>query len=230
MFSFRFQTGRCLRAVEEKWVTLVTGKTFAQCRTYRSFLSSVSASGVSGQQRHDATDAVCISPIPQYWDSSDSSLQRSGQVSALRLLDLTTAFDTVDHQLLLHRHEHQFGLRGVVLAWFASYLTNISFRFLLDGDNMSAKVSVLCSVPQGSVLWPWLFVLYMVDLTDVVDQHNVKFHGCAIGLSDVCTLSASWLSIHYLSSRSLRCWHWPLNGSKSSADESHQDRVAVSRL
>jgi len=65
-----------------------------------------------------------------------------GQVSALCLLDLTAAFDTVDHQLLLHRLERQFGLRGVVLAWFASYLTDRSFRVLLDGGDMSAEVSV----------------------------------------------------------------------------------------
>ena len=77
----------------------------------------MSALGVSGQQRHDATDAVCD----------------VGQVSALCLLDLTAAFDTVDHQLLLHRLERQFDLRGVVLAWFASYLTDRSFRVLLDG-------------------------------------------------------------------------------------------------
>jgi len=52
----------------------------------------------------------------------------AGQVSVLCLLDLTAAFDTVDNQLLLHRLERQFGVRGVVLTWFSSYLTGRSFR------------------------------------------------------------------------------------------------------
>ena len=79
----------------------------------------------------------------------------------------------------MHRLERRFGLRGVVLAWFASYLTDRSFRVLLDGNDMSAEVFVLCSVPQSSVLGPRLFVLSTADLTDVVAGHNVKFHGYA---------------------------------------------------
>ena len=54
-----------------------------------------------------------------------------GQVSALCVLDLTAAFDTVDHDLLILRLERQFGLRGVVLQWFRSYLCDRSFKLSL---------------------------------------------------------------------------------------------------
>ena len=99
-------------------------------------------------------------------------------MSVLCLLDLTTAFDTVDHQLLLHHLEHQFGLRGVVLAWFSSYLTGRSFRVWFN-DQMSSVVYILCSVPLGSVLGPRL---YMADLVEVTDQYDVYV---------TCTLTCS---------------------------------------
>jgi len=101
-----------------------------------------------------------------------------GQVSVLCLLDLTTAFDTVDHQLLLHRLERQYGLRGVVLAWFSSYLADRSFRVSYNGD-MSFEVYVLCSVPQGSVLCPRLFALCTADLDEVTNRHNIYLHSYA---------------------------------------------------
>jgi len=101
-----------------------------------------------------------------------------GYVSALCLLDLTAAFDTVDHQLLLHRLERQFGLCGVVLAWFSSYSTYRSFRVLYNG-GMSSVVFVLCSVPQGSVLGLRLFAPYIADLEEVTDQHKVNLYSYA---------------------------------------------------
>ena len=88
------------------------------------------------------------------------------------------AFDTVDHQLLLHRLERQYGLRGVTLAWFSSYLTDRSFRVSYNG-TVSSVVYVTCSVPQGSVLGPRLFALYTADLDEVTDQHNVNLHSYA---------------------------------------------------
>ena len=66
----------------------------------------------------------------QYHDC-DEDIQRpapaanEGDVSALCLLDLTAAFDTVDHDLLMSRLERQFGLRGVILLWFSSYVRQI---------------------------------------------------------------------------------------------------------
>ena len=77
----------------------------------------------------------------------------SGLVSALCLLDLTAAFDTVDHDLLLLRLERQFGLRDVTLLWFRSYLSGRSYRVWFAGAA-SRTVHVICSVPQGSVLGP----------------------------------------------------------------------------
>jgi len=77
--------------------------------------------------------------------------------------------------LLLHRLEHQFGLRDNVLEWFRSYLSDETFR-IIYGGNTSRTVVIFCSVPQGSVLGPRLFILYMSDLANKMDQHGVNFH------------------------------------------------------
>jgi len=100
-----------------------------------------------------------------------------GQVSALRLLNLTAACDsdTVDHELLLLRLECQFGVCGVTLQWFRSYLSGKSFQ-VLYGGSMSSSVVILCSFPQGSVPGPRLFILYTADLTDVANEHRVTIH------------------------------------------------------
>jgi len=76
----------------------------------------------------------------------------SGQLTALRLLDLTAASDTVDHDLLLLRLERQFGFQGVALQWFRSYLSGRSFRVLYCNQSSTA-VYIVCSVPQGSVIY-----------------------------------------------------------------------------
>jgi len=99
----------------------------------------------------------------------------SGQVTSLCLLDLSAAFDTVDHDLLLLRLERQFGIRGVVLQWFRSYLHGRSYRVIYGGST-SAVIIIVCSVPQGSVLGPRLFIMYTADLSEVVKQHDVNIH------------------------------------------------------
>ena len=102
----------------------------------------------------------------------------TGQVTALCLLDLTAAFDTVDHELLMLSLERQFGIRGVALEWFRSYLVDRSFRVIYAGAT-SNVVYIVCSVPQGSVLGPRLFILYTADVADVIKQHDVNIHAFA---------------------------------------------------
>jgi len=78
------------------------------------------------------------------------------QMSALCLLDLPSAFDTVDHDLLLQRLACQFGLCGTVLQWIQSCLSGRTFS-VVYGDVLAFIVHVMCSVPQGSVLGPLFF-------------------------------------------------------------------------
>jgi len=101
-----------------------------------------------------------------------------GGFSALCLLDLTAAFEIVDHDLLMLRQERQFGLRGVVLLRFRSYLTGRTFQAIC-ADSKPSMVISCCSVPQGSVLGPRIFILYTSDLEDAVASHDVRLHAYA---------------------------------------------------
>jgi len=76
-----------------------------------------------------------------------------GEVTALCMIDLTAAFDTVDYDVLLFKLQQMFVINGVVLAWLRSYLSNRSYRVIYAGHS-SGSILIICSVPQGSVLGP----------------------------------------------------------------------------
>ncbi|XP_032366676.1 LOW QUALITY PROTEIN: uncharacterized protein LOC116685831 [Etheostoma spectabile] len=98
----------------------------------------------------------------------------AGNPAVLVLLDLTAAFDTVDHAVLVSRLEH-VGICGTALQWFRSYLANRSFSVAI-GDHCSSKASLPCGVPQGSILGPILFSMYMLPLGSIIKKHNLSFH------------------------------------------------------
>ena len=99
----------------------------------------------------------------------------TGKISLLVLLDLSAAFDTVDHNILLSVLSNRFSINSTALRWFQSYLTDRTQYFTYAGEQTSSY-QVDCSVPQGSVLGPRCFVSYTEDITDVLEQHAVQSH------------------------------------------------------
>ena len=96
-----------------------------------------------------------------------------GNVVALICLDMSAAFDTVDHRKLVEVLQSRFGVDGEPLQWFKSYLSSRSFRVSV-GDCLSDTLALLCGVPQGSLLGPILFLLYIEAVQDIVEPYGLR--------------------------------------------------------
>ena len=127
----------------------------------------------SGFRSHHSTETALVKIVNDLRINSDSKA-----LSILVLLDLSAAFDTIDHDILIERLEKWVGLSGPVLNWIRTYLTNREFYVML-GDNKSENHSMPCGVPQGSILGPLLFSLYMLPLSAIIKKHNIKYHSYA---------------------------------------------------
>ena len=98
----------------------------------------------------------------------------------LVLLDLSATFDTIDHGVLLRIMESRLGITGTVLNWFQSYLT-----------NRTSLYHLLCGVPQGSVLGPILFTIYILPMGDIARRHGITFHIYADDTQIYCSFDLS---------------------------------------
>ena len=91
----------------------------------------------------------------------------------LVLLDLSAAFDTVDHQVLLQRLRDRYGVNDDALKWCSSYLHDRR-QAVVIGESISKTHIMDCSVPQGYVAGPFMFTIYSAPLEDLIESYGVE--------------------------------------------------------
>ena len=101
-----------------------------------------------------------------------------GNISVLAMLDFSSAFDTIDHPILVHRLHTDFGFTDTVLQWFSSYLTDHTHYVSLS-NHYSAFTPAHSGVLQGSVLGPMLFIMHTKPFSAIIDSHSIIHHSFA---------------------------------------------------
>ena len=103
-------------------------------------------------------------------------------------LDLSKAFDTIDHSILIHKLEY-YGIKGTSLKWFTSYLTNRKQYVQFNNETSSSNL-ISTGVPQGSILGPLLFIIYMNDIAKVTTKFHFTLYADGTSLIEpLCTFT-----------------------------------------
>lgn len=166
-----------------------------------NFISSCQFGFLKGKS---TTDAI-LKFINNFYDA----LNR-GEHSLGIFIDLKKAFDTVNHEVLF-RKLFRYGVRGIALEWIASYLRDRRQRVKIDGVFSNFKVTNI-SVPQGSVLGPLLFIIYINDLPEIstgpsftlfaddtsLSIHDTEYVNVINNSNEVLSLLKSWTDANRL--------------------------------
>ena len=102
----------------------------------------------------------------------------AGSSAILLMLDLSAAFDTIDHDILLSRLCNVYGITGDALDWFRSYLSGRIQRVVIE-DSVSVDQELAFGVPQGSVLGPRIYCMYTKPVSDIIQRHGLSHHSYA---------------------------------------------------
>ena len=142
-------------------------------------LNNLLATTQSGFRKQHSTTTALLNVTERWFKNIDKGL-----VTGIVFVDLRKAFDTVDIHILLDKLP-QFGVTGKEHSWFKSYLTS-RFQSVAFGGQISEPMPVSIGVPQGSILGPLLFLLYLNDLPSVPDHCNVGMYADDTEIDAAC--------------------------------------------
>ena len=153
-----------------------------------SFISKVLEKVVAKRLDDNMLDNNLYSPVQSAYrkrHSTETALLKvqsdnltaldSGSGAALLMLDLSAAFDTINHGILLSRLNSLYGISGDALDWLKSYLSSRVQRVII-GDTVSECKDLNFGVPQGSVLGPMISCMYTKPITDIIAGHGLSPH------------------------------------------------------
>ena len=157
----------CLKRAErvEREVAIQTHSHMSVNSLYRPFQSAY--------RKHHSTETALLKV------KDDILMNMNKQhITLLVLFDLSVAFDTVHHNIMLKRLQSKLGMNGCALSWFNSYLSGRSHQVSVN-RTLSNKFHLNCGVPQGSCLGPILFSIYARKLFEIIEGHLPQVHGYA---------------------------------------------------
>ena len=120
----------------------------------------------SAYRKHHSTETAVLNICDEILENAEHN-----KLTAMVCLDLSAAFDTVNHSILKYVMEHYFGLKDTALKWLSSYISNRQFSVKI-GSSLSHAHTINFSVPQGSILGPVLFSCYVSTLPEVIKQNS----------------------------------------------------------
>ena len=153
----------------------------------------------SAYKRNHSTETALLCVVNEIRTALD---RRQGTVIAM--IDLSAAFDTIDHGILLTRLQQRYGIDGVALRWMRSYLSERTQSVVINRVS-SNETTLISGVPQGSVLGPILFSLYVQPIGDIIRKHDLKYHHYADDLQLFCHFPLDALSLSNAVHRIEKC-------------------------
>ncbi len=162
--------------------------------------SDVLYNGQYGFRNNHSTSLALMELIEEISTGLDNNLSTTGV-----FIDLQKAFDTIDHSILISKLQH-YGIRGLPCTWLESYLSNRT-QFVKFNGAISDEMMIRCGVPQGSILGPALFILYINDIANVsvklkfilfADDTNIFYTGKGVkNVNDVINKELRLLNVWF---------------------------------